>query len=230
MADEKMPVKPGIHQLTMTLKSGIKQRYTLSLPAGFDVRNPVPFVLALHYGGQVTPWYGGGYLNKLPAPALEDLGALIVAPDCLKKGWTNPESEGALLELFDYIKAHYSIDEKRTLITGFSMGGIGTWYMISRHPEIFTAAIPVSSSIHPLVLGALREIPIYAIHSTGDEIFPVELVKEMANKVTESGIQLHLEVIDRISHYHTERFVPSLKNTVPWIKEKWQKTGKIDNS
>jgi predicted peptidase len=66
-------------------------------------------------------------LTSLVEPALRELRAIIVAPDCNGSDWTQSNSEQDVLELLDHVEAAYNIDPNKTLITGYSMGDIGTW-------------------------------------------------------------------------------------------------------
>lgn len=216
-----LPTTPGIYEKILALKSGLPLRYTLSIPAGFSEQQPVPLVLALHFGGTVTPWYGKGYLITLPEPALRELGAITAAPDCPTRGWDNPTAETAVLELLDHLKNNYNIDEKRILITGFSMGGIGTWHMAARHPQIFPAAIPISSAVGLETIKTIKNIPLYVIHSRQDEVFPLKHVKAMVQLLKDNGVSIQFEIIDGVSHYNTGMFVEPLKEAVPWVKEVW---------
>src|SRR5215471_2283877 len=52
----------GVHQQTVKTPDGEQLRYTISVPAGYDGKTPVPVVMALHYAGDVTPFYGGAML------------------------------------------------------------------------------------------------------------------------------------------------------------------------
>lgn len=219
----ELPKKPGIYEETLTLKSGALLRYTLSIPREFAAQQPMPFVMALHYGGTVTPWYSKGYLNILVEPALRKLDAIIAAPDCPGKGWNNPTSEAAVLELLNHIKTHYPIDDQRLLITGFSMGGIGTCHMVARHPQLFSAAIPISGTIGLETAKRIENTPFYIIHSKEDEIFPVKKVKEMVKILKDKGAAVQLELVVGISHYNTGGFVEPLRKAVPWIKKVWEK-------
>ncbi|NIM17073.1 MAG: prolyl oligopeptidase family serine peptidase [Candidatus Aminicenantes bacterium] len=217
-----LPTTPGIYEKILTLESGIPLRYTLSIPASFSEQQPVPLVMALHFGGTVTSWYGKGYLITLPEPALRELGAIIAAPDCPTQGWNNPISETAILELLDHLKNNYNIDEKRILITGFSMGGTGTWHMAARHPQIFSAAIPISSAVGLETIKQIKDIPLYVIHSRQDEVFPIKHVQEMVQLLKDNGVSIQFEIIDGVSHYNTGMFVESLKEAVPWLKKVWK--------
>ena len=217
------PKKPGIYEETLTLKSGTLLRYTLSIPREFGAQQPMPLVLALHYGGTVTPWYSKVYLNILVEPALRKLNAIIAAPDCPSKGWNNPSSEAAVLELLEHIKANYSVDEERMLVTGFSMGGIGTWHMVARHPHLFSAAIPMSGTVGLETVNRIQDTPFYVIHSRQDEFFPYKQVVEMVQILKDKGAAVQLQLVDGISHYNTAGFAEYLKNAVPWIKSIWEK-------
>ncbi|MGD2091777.1 MAG: prolyl oligopeptidase family serine peptidase [Candidatus Aminicenantes bacterium] len=219
----ELPKKPGIYEETLTLKSGTLLRYTLSIPGEFSPEQSIPLVMALHYGGDVTPWYSKGYVNILVEPALQKLNAIIVAPDCPGKGWNNPSSEAAVLELLNHIKSHYSIDEERMLVTGFSMGGIGTWHMVARHPQLFSAAIPMSGTVGQETVKKIKNTPVYVIHSKQDEFFPFKQVEEMVQILKDRGVPVQLQLVDGISHYNTAGFAQYLKEAVPWIKETWEK-------
>jgi predicted peptidase len=46
----------------------------------------------------------------------------------------------------------YKIDEKRQYITGLSMGGMGTWSLICKYPDKWTAAAPSAvAGIRPML-------------------------------------------------------------------------------
>jgi predicted peptidase len=217
----ELPGKPGIYEETLKLKNTTTLRYTLSVPESFSPQQPVPLVIALHYGGTVTPWYGKEYLSILVEPALRELGAVMAAPDCAANGWDNPSNVSAILEMLDHIKKNYNIADKQILITGFSLGGIGTWYMAARHPHIFSAAIPISSIAKTEDLDKIKDIPLYVIHSNQDEIFSIKPVQEMVQKLETRGAAIHLEIVAGISHYDTGMFVEPLRTAIPWLKKIW---------
>ena len=226
MAEEtskELPQTPGIYEETLTLKNGMPVRYTLSLPSGYKPGKSVPLVMALHYGGTVTPWYSEPFLRYLVEPGLRELKAIIIAPDCPDRDWHNPTVEAAVLELLDFIKSHYPVKERQTVITGFSMGGVGAWYMIARHPEVFSAAVPISSTADQETMERLKDSPIYVFHSDKDEIFPVARMEEIVQTLKKRDVPVKLEILQGISHYHTGKFAVPLKKAVPWLKKVWAK-------
>ena len=56
---------PGLHQEEHTLGDGTAFRFTISVPKGYSKRKKAPLVLALHYGGEVEPFYGRGLIEGL---------------------------------------------------------------------------------------------------------------------------------------------------------------------
>ena len=106
----------------------------------YPSEKPSPLILAFHYGGKLTNFYGKKFVTVLIEPALKDVEAIIVAPDCPERRWESPVSERAVMDLLNYICQEYKVDSRRILVTGYSMGGVGTWHLAARHPV--KAAIP----------------------------------------------------------------------------------------
>ena len=222
VTEESMPTGRGVYSQKLVLEDGTPLRYALSVPGDYSSLKPVPLIVALHYGGRGRSlWYGKGFLLTLVLPALRELKAIIIAPDCPTTSWEEEAADRAVLALMAHIQGHYDIDTEKILVTGFSLGGIGTWAMAARHPDIFSAAIPVSALPNPFFLERLGPIPIHIIHSTGDELFPIREVETIARDLSDRGFPVELAVIEGVSHYRTAEFVEALRETIPWINEVW---------
>lgn len=113
---------------------------------------------------------------------------LLVVPQCPKTlGWTSP-IEGAGTEPLDLtvklvlevLSKELPLDPKRVYLTGVSMGGIGLWSFLCRHPGVFAAGVPVCAAGHPAEITAEAvRFPIWAFHSDDDHLIPVESAREM---------------------------------------------------
>lgn len=219
------PQEAGIHERTLTLPDGAEMKYTLSIPERDDATKPVPLILALHYGwgggGPPAPFYGKGILTGLVEPALGDLGAIIVAPDCPGRGWTDPESDRLVMALLDHIMEEFTIDTKAVLVTGYSLGGAGAWHMAAHHPDRFSAAIPVAGWPAAEHEALLKAMPLYVIHSRQDEVVPIGPGEAMVEKLRAGGKQVEFLVIEDLTHHQTPAFAPYLKQTVPWLNKVW---------
>jgi predicted peptidase len=204
------------------LKSGLKQRYTLSLPRSLSPSESYPLVVALHYGGKVTPFYSKDFVESFVEPALQDLEAIIVAPDCPAMGWTNAVSETAVLELILLLMEEYNIDSDRIVLLGYSMGGLGTWYLAARHPDLFSAAIPISAPADVSATPIILRVPLFIIHGEKDELFPPVDVKLLYHKQKNNGAEIDMIIVAGVSHYQMARFVNPLKSTIPWLRKIWE--------
>jgi predicted esterase len=72
-------------------------------------------------------------------------------------GW--PDYEHELLEMIDFVRATYRTDPDRLYLTGLSYGGYGSWYIASKHPELFAAIAPVVGWGHPDLMPPLADPP-----------------------------------------------------------------------
>jgi predicted peptidase len=215
----KEPVEPGIYY--KELEPG-NRLYTILVPKGYTGKKPVPLVLALHYGGHGAHYYGTGILNDMVAPALEELGAIIVAPDCNASDWTQPQSEQDVLDLLDYVEETYNIDQDRTLITGYSMGGMGTWHFAATHPERFKAGVVMAGSPQGDYREIDWELPLYVIHSRQDEVVPIDETLVMVGALQSQGASIRMVVLDGVTHYETYKFIQYLRDAIPWILDTWK--------
>jgi predicted peptidase len=213
---------PVVRLKIAELKSGLKLRYTLSLPSGYSPDRTYPLVLALHQGGSVTPFYGLEFLTALVQPALEELDAIIAAPDCPDSGWTSPLSEEAVLELILLCMETYRVDPGRVAVLGFGRGGLGAWYLAGRHPDIFSAAIPVAAPADAEATPQVDNVPLFIIHGENDEVFPPDEVMKLYQKQKGAGADVQFVIVEKTSHYELSRYITPLKATIPWIKRVWE--------
>ena len=207
-----------IHDEVLRPKDGTAVRYAISVPRGYH-GEPVPLILALHFGGD-PQGAGHAMLEILVQPALADLGAVIVAPDSVGGGWSTAANEQAVTALLAAVEKSYAIDQKKVVVTGFSMGGQGTWYWAGKYPDRFSAAIPISGT--PTGAAADWRLPVFAVHSRADRVQPIGATEQRIAELKARGINARLVVLDGIQHFETEKFVPALRQAVPWVQELWK--------
>ena len=120
-----------------------------------------------------------------------------MAPVCLASdGWANTRCETAILSMLDSVITRFSVDTSKILVTGYSMGGTGTWYFAVKHPEIFKAAIPVSGYPPTNVLPLNSIIPTYIIHSTDDEIVPINNLRAVVINLKDAGCTVEFKILE----------------------------------
>jgi predicted peptidase len=208
----------GIHEQILSRRC---QRYTIAVPDGTAGTDAVPLVVVLHWGGIVTPFYGKSILMYLVEPALRGLGAVMVAPDCLHGDWTNPYSEAEVKALLEHVLDNYNIDANKTVLTGYSRGGQGTWYLAARNQDRFAAAIPMAGQPQPDSADVTWEVPLYVIHSRRDEIMPFGQTERVVGRLRDRGADVEFVWLEDVTHYETDRFAQPLRAAVPWIRKAW---------
>lgn len=214
------PAGPGVHQQSVTMPTGATLRYTLSIPLGYDSSRLRPLIVALHSDGEVTPYYGRSMIVSLVRPAFDALGAVAVAPDALDGGdWTSVTNEMAVVWLTQCIQKSYAIHPRKVLLTGFSMGGQGTWFIAGRHKDLFTTALPIAAKPAGGEVG--WTIPVYVIHSQNDEVIPLGSTRQHVETLKARGAKVELKVIAGVTHYQTFKYVGALREAIPWLKRAW---------
>jgi predicted peptidase len=156
----------------------------------------------------------------LIGPALAELGAIIVAPDSVRGDWSSPENEKAVNALLEMILARYPIDRKKVAVTGYSMGGAGSWHIAEKFPERFSAAIPIAG--RPPASPSGWRLPVLAIHSRDDQVVPFDPTQARIAELQNAGVKAKLIPLTGITHYETNRFRDALRQAVPWLREVWK--------
>lgn len=205
----------------MPLPSGGTLLYGLSTPPASTTRRPVPLVLALHPGGERMRYYGSTYAAAVVLPALGTMEAVVVAPDCPSGSWTDVEADAAVMALLQKVRREHTIDLRRVLVVGYSMGGRGTWFMSAHHPDLFTAAIPMAASVGDEAPDTLATMPTYIVHSRRDQVVPFEPAARNAAALERLGRRVTFEALDQPTHFEMLAYVPSLRRALAWVAEQW---------
>ena len=214
-------MRQGIHRETVALGENGVLRYTLAVPF-LPSGKKVPLVMALHQGGRIAPYVSEGYLKGQVEPALRDLNAIIVAPDIPAPSWIDPLSEEVILEFIDQVlklTRTWPVDPDRIVLTGYSAGGIGTWYLTNRHPDVFSAGIPVAAD--PIV-GDRRgadAVPLYIVHGANDEVFDVSEVAQAVEELQARGVPVRFVIAEDLSHNQTASYAEPMRGAVQWLEE-----------
>jgi predicted peptidase len=183
-------------------------KYRILFPENYDKNQKYPLVIFLHGAGErgndnESQLVHGSSLFLTPDNR-KNFPAIVVFPQCPKdkywapiiardNGFTYPEKAEAtepmqlVLRLIKELKKNEAVDSKSMYVTGLSMGGMGTFDLISRYPKMFAAAQPICGGINPARLEKLGKMPIRIFHGTADNVVSPEHSKEAYNKLKEIG-------------------------------------------
>jgi predicted peptidase len=208
-------------QKTLQTADGGTLLYGRAVPSDYDPKQPRTLVLALHPGGEKTSYYGAQYMRSIFLPGLSELHAIMVAPDCPTRAWSDPAAEKAVMALLDNVLSEFSIDRRRVLVVGFSLGGAGTWFMEAHHSDLFTAAIVMAGRTDE-PLDTLAKIPTYIIHSRADQVVPFGQAEERAAALERMGRPVKFEALDGLGHFEMGGYIPALLRGGSWVAEHWK--------
>ncbi len=72
------------------------------------------------------------------------------------------------LELIDFLAKQLNVDPKRIYIEGLSNGGSGSWFAAWSRPELFAAALPMSSSGDPAMAQKVANMRLWVFQGAND--------------------------------------------------------------
>ncbi|MFY0608684.1 MAG: prolyl oligopeptidase family serine peptidase [Cyclobacteriaceae bacterium] len=160
-----------------------------------------PLVIFLHGSGErgsdnesQLKW---GVNNFASNEVMKTYRPIVIAPQCpdnlnwSSNGDGNKSSQNRPIHLVislieDAIKT-YDIDTSRIYITGLSMGGFGSFELLSMKPNLFAAAVPVCGGGDINEVPKFAHIPIWIFHGAKDAAVPVSYSTEMVGALMKEG-------------------------------------------
>ncbi|HEY2160143.1 MAG TPA: hypothetical protein VGH24_02465, partial [Solirubrobacteraceae bacterium] len=103
--------------------------------------------------------------------------------------------EADVFEVWAAVARLYKLNPVYTDITGYSMGGFGTFDVGSQFPDLFARAQPtVGEETDNSVLPSLRNLPVRMWNVTGDELVGVQAYTQTAMALANLGYRYELDV------------------------------------
>lgn len=150
--------------------------YLLFVPKDYDASKRYPLVVCLRGAGstyigatdnfdQAHPWIEDSIQARVPH--------FVMVPECLSGSWGGMVIGGApgptamegpsvaVIDAIEDLKKQYSLDTNRFIVHGFSIGGAGTYHMITFKTNYWAAAIPCSAGGDSTRIEAIAKTPIW---------------------------------------------------------------------
>lgn len=108
-------------------------------------------------------------------------------PEGPPDGWSKLEAD--VLSIVDSVSREQRVDLTRRYLTGISYGAFGTWYLASRHPDLFAAIAPVVGWGHPDLMPPLAKVnlPIWVFAGGRDATIEARYFYPGLNKLESLG-------------------------------------------
>ena len=198
------------------------QPYGLYVPKGYSPSRPAPLTLLLHS-------LAAGYCQyAIFAPNIQEQlgdqrGSILLTPAGRgPDGWYHDEAEVDVFEAWSDVARRYKLDPKRAAISGYSMGGYGTYRFASLYPDLFARAFAVvgpadedvpggpsggavpglegtENTIH--ILDNLLHVPLLMWNGTNDELVPVVGPLQTERRLRDLGYEHRMDLFPGYDHF-----------------------------
>ena len=171
---------------------GLPGRLYVPPEAAYSAR---PLILYLHGAGEQgddNSRQVSRHMASLSAAAKER-GAFIYAPQAVANSgihnWNDPDRTGHVMDMLDKIMEEHNTDPTRIYVTGISMGGGGTWNIVSENPNKFAAAAPIAGVVTGDNFDAANVLgtPTWAFHARDDNLISKNNTRNVVNGILEAA-------------------------------------------
>jgi hypothetical protein len=198
---------PGIVTAPTTIEDdkanylGRIQPYAVYVPKSYSRRHPAPLTFLLHSLTQnhnqyaaTTPQFTKQACVARHSICLTTLGR---GPD----GFYYDTAQLDFWQVWHAVAGSYRLSPNRTVLAGYSMGGIGTNEIAMAHPDLFARAITLAGAVGDVAsLRNLRWVPTYLAGGAEDELVPVSVERAEANALQALGDRYRWLLYPTIDH------------------------------
>lgn len=226
--DSQSSMKRAYKKKVFHSETGDSLLYRVLYPDNYDPAAKYPLVLFMHGAGergsdnekQLTH---GATLFTDPENRL-NYPAIVVFPQCPEnKYWveiavrttlrdelsdtfknmkeTPVKEQQMVIDLVHALLASEAVDPDRLYIMGLSMGAMGTFDILARHPQLFAAAIPICGGGN--TNAAANYAPytsLWITHGAKDDVVPVNFSQEMYEALKSAGADVKYTEFPNANH------------------------------
>lgn len=200
--------------------------YRILYPENYDKSKKYPLILFLHGAGEKgndnEQQLKHGAILFLADSNRENFPCFVVFPQCpADSSWGSVKVDhsktpykfsfnytvsetwamAAVMELLKEIIKGESADKSRLYVTGLSMGGIGTFEVVYRYPNIFAAALPMCGGGDTLHYdNRVNKTSFWIFHGDADTIVSVNNSRAMVAKLKALNVNVKYTEYPGVNH------------------------------
>lgn len=215
------------YQYKTFIREGDTLRYRLLLPANYNPRKSYPLIVFLHgagergYDNNAQLLHGGEMF--LRDSIRKKYPAIVIFPQCPPDQTWAPmkverDSSGKvkfdlsadlpptkpmtlLFGLVDSLSHSKNVNTRKIYVGGLSLGGMGTFYMITRQPNIFAAAFPICGAGNSKEADRFaKTVPVWIFHGGDDKVVPVEASRAYDRELRALGAKVKYTEYPGVGH------------------------------
>ncbi len=207
-----------------TTTNGYQLNYRVLYPENYRPDHTYPVILFLHGAGErgsdneAQLVHGGdmfaSFDNQIKYPSI------VIAPQCPAdefwldyrmpingQGRSYPVSApitqplAAAKELLDSFIAKGIVDTKRIHITGLSMGGMGTFDLLCRYPNLFATATPICGAVNLERAARYKgKTAIRLYHGSADDVVEPQYSRDAYEVLKKAGADVQYKEYPGVNH------------------------------
>ncbi|MFM9001563.1 MAG: dienelactone hydrolase family protein [Opitutia bacterium] len=157
-------------------------------------------VIFLHGSGERGSDVKLLHKNNLPKrlDAMSDIPYVVAAPQCpANLRWNDTKRLNAFL---DHLLQTLPVDSTKVVLTGLSLGGMGTWEWGSANPERFAGLAPVCGLGDAKRVASLKGMPVWAFHGDKDPAVPYQAGRATADAAKAAGADVKFTTYPGVGH------------------------------
>ena len=150
-----VPSDPSFKFSYSYINDGTSMPYGLFTPSNVSQNEETPLLVWLHGSGEVGTgqgqFDGAGLVKVLNNWNLDGFNAYVICPHltgAYRSSWANQTSLKNLNALIDKFIASHKIDKDKIMLSGHSMGGLGSMYVAYHSPDRYSS-LAVMSGYNP---------------------------------------------------------------------------------
>ncbi|MDA9685408.1 prolyl oligopeptidase family serine peptidase [Flavobacteriaceae bacterium] len=216
--------------------------YRVLKPLDYDPKKQYPVHLFLHGSGergnnnssQLT--HGGKLFLK--KENREEYNSWVIFPQCKENDrWPSlssdlwdknlenkiiepNESLGLVIKMMDEFIERKEVNKNKIYVSGLSMGGMGTFELLFRRPNMFAAATPIcGNGITQLAKLYADKVPVWIFHGSDDKVITPKHSLKMARAIINSGGSPRMTLYENVGHDSWNNAFAE-KDFLKWIHSK----------
>jgi hypothetical protein len=181
------------------------QPYSIYVPDKPKPKRGFGLTLLLHsLGGSFNQMHGSKNQSQFGE---RGKGHIVITPEARgPDGWYYGLAGAEVFEVWADVARRYKLDSRRSAVTGYSMGGYGTYKLATQFPDLFAAGQPtvgppglgiwIPGAVEPPegsntndMLASLRHVPFMAWVGVEDELVPYAGNLAQAQTFAELGLE-----------------------------------------
>ncbi len=216
--------------------------YRLLLPENYDATKKYPLILFLHGSGErgsdneAQLVHGSNFF--LSDSVRKKYPAIVIFPQCPANSfWSNVdikinengerdfvfktdgEPTKAMVLLQQLLKKsikNYRIAKKQIYVGGLSMGGMGTFEIVSRNPKIFAAAFAICGGTDIAGAHKLKKVNWWIFHGDKDEVVLPKYSQQIVDALQKINVNVKFTLYPGVNHnsWDSAFLEPDL---LPWL-------------